>query len=153
MMTHVFGIANDEALIPAAHLGIAMQLTNVCRDIGEDERRGRVYVPAELIVELGLPGARRALLALAARYYRSADTGMTALPWRAGLAVRAARNVYAAIGDRITDSLERAVVSTPAKLALVGRALGRAVLAAPIHAVRRYRVPTRILELADVPRL
>jgi hypothetical protein len=93
------------------------------------------------------------LLALAGRYYRSADGGMIALPWRASLAVRAARNVYAAIGDRITDSFDRAAVSSYAKALLVGRALGRAVLAAPIHAVRRYRVPTRVLELADVPRL
>jgi phytoene synthase len=153
MMTHVFGIADEAALIPAAHLGIAMQLTNICRDVGEDARRGRDYLPAELVGELGPLAARRALLVLADRYYRSADTGMTALPWRAALAVRAARNVYAAIGDRITDSLDRAVVSRPAKLALVGRALGRAMLAAPLHAFRRYHVPTRVLELADVPRL
>ncbi|MEP6860964.1 MAG: phytoene/squalene synthase family protein [Deltaproteobacteria bacterium] len=153
MMTHVFGIADEAALIPAAHLGIAMQLTNICRDVGEDARRGRVYLPADLVGELGYLRARRTLLALAARYYRSADTGMTALPWRAALAVRAARNVYAAIGDRITDSLDRAVVSTPAKLALVSRAFGRAALAAPLHAFRRYHVPTRVLELADVPRL
>ncbi|HET9992739.1 MAG TPA: phytoene/squalene synthase family protein, partial [Kofleriaceae bacterium] len=102
MMTHVFGVADEAALVPAAHLGIAMQLTNICRDVGEDARRGRVYLPAELVGELGILGARRALLALAARYYRSADTGVAALPWRASVAVRAARNVYSAIGARIT---------------------------------------------------
>ena len=153
MMTHVFGIADDAALVPAAHLGIAMQLTNICRDVGEDARRSRVYLPAELVGELGMQGARRELLALAARYYRSADTGISALPWRASLAVRSARNVYAAIGGRITDSLDRAVVPGRAKLALVARALGRATLAAPLHAFRRYHIPTRTLELADVPRL
>jgi len=153
MMTHVFGIADDAALVPAAHLGIAMQLTNICRDVGEDGRRGRVYLPQQWVAEHGVQGARRELLTLADRYYRSADTGMVALPWRAALAVRAARNVYSAIGARITDSLDRAVVPTSAKLALVARALGRTVLATPRHWIRRYRVPTRTLELADVPRL
>ncbi|MEO6775876.1 MAG: phytoene/squalene synthase family protein [Kofleriaceae bacterium] len=153
MMTHVFGIADEAALVPAAHLGIAMQLTNICRDVGEDARRGRVYLPATRIAELGVHGARRELLELAARYYRSAETGMTALPWRASVAARAARNVYAAIGPRITDSLDRAVVPAPAKLALVARALGRAMLAAPRHLSNHYHVPTHTLELADVPRL
>ena len=153
MMTHVFGVADDAALVPAAHLGIAMQLTNICRDVGEDARRGRVYLPQQWIDEHGLHGARQALLALADRYYASADTGIAALPWRAALAVRAARNVYAAIGARITTSLDRAFVPGPAKLALVARALGRTTLAAPRHLLRRHHIPRRTLELADVPRL
>ncbi|HEY6035742.1 MAG TPA: phytoene/squalene synthase family protein, partial [Kofleriaceae bacterium] len=153
MMTHVFGVADDAALVPAAHLGIAMQLTNICRDVGEDARRGRVYLPQQWVDERGLQGARQELLALADRYYASADSGMTALPWRAALAVRAARNVYAAIGARITTSLDRAVVPGATKLALVARALGRTTLAAPRHLLRRYHVPTHTLELADVPRL
>src|SRR5262245_7342958 len=43
----------------------------------------------------------RELLAVADRYYRSGDRGLYALPWRAALAVRIARSVYAAIGRRI----------------------------------------------------
>jgi len=85
MMTHVFGVADDAALVPAAHLGIAMQLTNICRDVGEDARRGRVYLPQQWIDEHGLHGARQALLALADRYYASADTGIAAKRrWKVG---------------------------------------------------------------------
>ena len=98
-------------------LGVAMQLTNICRDIAEDWDRGRLYLPDELLASHGAPGlagdlgrppprgaiappaaAVRELLALANRPYRAADRGIPALPWRAGLAVRAARSVYAAIG-------------------------------------------------------
>ncbi|MCW5809129.1 MAG: phytoene/squalene synthase family protein, partial [Deltaproteobacteria bacterium] len=116
MMTHVFGVLDDDAVVPAAHLGIAMQLTNVCRDVAEDWERGRLYLPDELLAAHGAGGLVRALgspiptrthgaigatvadlLALADRYYRSADRGLGALPWRAALAVRAARSIYRAI--------------------------------------------------------
>jgi len=179
MMSHVFGLARDEALIHAAHLGIAMQLTNVCRDVAEDWRRGRLYLPDELLAahgacglagDLGRPmpasaaGAiactRAELLGLADRYYRSGDRGLIALPWRAALSVAAARRVYAAIGARIARTgyrvaAARAVVPLRAKLALVVAALAGLALTAPRRLGGRAvaRVPTRVLELCDVPRL
>ena len=176
MMTHVFGISEDYAVINAAHHGIAMQLTNICRDVGEDWQRGRLYLPDELLAAHGVGGlaqslgqplpasahapiaaAMAELLALAERYYRSGDRGIGALPWRAGLAVRAARRVYSAIGARIKrDGFaldRRAYVPGGTKLALVATALGRATLAAPRHLGQRYHVPQRTLELGDVPRL
>jgi phytoene synthase len=110
MMCHVFGVAGDHALVPAAHLGIAMQLTNICRDVAEDWQRGRLYLPDDLLAAHGAGGlagelggalpasarpaiarARAELLALADRYYRSGDRGLAALPWRAALAGAAAR--------------------------------------------------------------
>ena len=176
MMSHVFGVRDDDALVSAAHLGIGMQLTNVCRDVAEDWERGRLYVPDELCArhgaaglasELGRPLPRsahaplaasvRELLALADRYYRSGDRGLAALPWRAGLAVRAARRVYAAIGRRIARqghdvTAPRAVVPTAWKLAHVGAALGRALVGAPRLVVAAPpRIPARVLELRDVP--
>jgi len=175
MMTHVFGVKSDDALVPAAHLGIAMQLTNICRDVAEDWQRGRLYIPDELLAahgvaglagDLGRPlaasaivplaGAVRGLLALADRYYRSADRGIHALPWRAAIAVRTARDVYAAIGDRIARTghdvtAGRAVVTRASKLLRVAGAIAQIAIASPARAFTpRARVPQRTLELCDV---
>lgn len=146
MMCHVMGVRDEAALERAADLGIAMQLTNICRDVPEDWRMGRLYLPADLLAdegacrladELGGPFPERArapvarvirrLLAVADRYYRSGDVGMAALSPRCALAVRTARLVYSAIGDRLADQghdpfARRAVVPTPHKLGLVARA-------------------------------
>jgi 15-cis-phytoene synthase len=177
MMCHVLGLRDERALVPAVHLGLAMQLTNICRDVHEDWLLGRLYLPADMLdaagaenlaAELGgerpFPArARRAvavvveqLLARADRYYRSADLGMTALPWRASLAVRTARLVYAAIGDRLAergfDALAgRAVVPGLTKMALAGRAGAAAVRELPARAARPAwpRVPRRQLEFGD----
>jgi phytoene synthase len=151
MMCHVFGITRDDALTQAAQLGIAMQLTNICRDVQEDFELGRLYLPRDLLrragaAELadpptgGLPSEPRTVAAMqqvvrsllgeADRYYAAANLGISALPFRAGLAVRAAGMLYRAIGDEIAGRAydpgrRRAVVSTPRKLRLVGRALTR----------------------------
>ena len=47
MMAHVLGVRDDRALPAAAHLGMAMQLTNICRDVDEDHARKRCYLPAD----------------------------------------------------------------------------------------------------------
>lgn len=184
MMCHVMGLREPRALVPAAHLGIAMQLTNICRDVAEDWQRGRLYLPDELLAEHGaaelasalgraLPAnatvavaaATRALLALADRYYRSAERGLLALPWRCAFGVRAARLIYAAIGARVAAAghdphAGRAVVPTWRKLLLVGVAAVGALAEAPrrlarLVAARRptYCIPATTLELADVDRL
>lgn len=180
MMTHVFGIDDDTALVPAAHLGIGMQLTNICRDVAEDWQRGRLYVPDELLAQHGAAGlageldarddagaprafpsttvapmrrAVRDLLAIADRHYASADRGLRALPWRAALAVKAASNVYRAIGSRIAAAdhdvtAGRAIVSTSGKLVRVASAAMRIAF---MRTAKAARVPTRTLELGDVP--
>ena len=179
MMSHVFGVADDAALEHAAHLGIAMQLTNICRDVAEDWNRGRLYLPDELLAAHGAPGLagdlRRELpasaqqpiartvaelLALADRYYLSGDRGLRALPWRAALAVSSARRIYAGIGNRIAHTghditAGRAVVSRAAKLGHVALAFGGIALDTPRRIVRRFShtrpiVPTRVLERGDV---
>lgn len=182
IMCHVLGLRDDRALVPATHLGIAMQLTNICRDVGEDWQRGRLYLPdqrlaavglGELADRLGEPLPReawaplhqvqRALLDHADRYYRSAARGYPALPGRAAAAIRTAARVYRAIGAVIRrrgpDAIgQRAVVSRAAKAGHVSVALGAAIAASPARIVDRVRgrrpvVPQTILELADVPRL
>jgi phytoene synthase len=148
MMCHVFGITRDDALLPASHLGIAMQLTNICRDVQEDWALGRLYLPRDLLAAHGAPAlpARitgpfpneppvvsamqrviRDLLHEADRYYASAEQGIVALPFTAGLAVRAASGLYHAIGLEVAardfDPRQgRAVVPGRKKLALAARA-------------------------------
>ncbi|MEZ4359915.1 MAG: phytoene/squalene synthase family protein [Kofleriaceae bacterium] len=181
MMCHVLGVRDDRALVPATHLGLAMQLTNICRDVAEDWGRGRLYLPDELLVgpaarALGeraaageplprdaapaLAAATRELLALADRYYRSAERGLPQLDWRSAFGVRAARHLYAAIGDRVAargcDPLApRAVVPRWKKFALLGLAAAGALREAPGRLIARgsRSPPTTTLELSDVDRL
>ncbi len=166
MACHVLGVSEPGALRNAAHLGIAMQLTNVCRDVEEDLADGRVYLPAELLgVSLeerapleGSP-ARAAvqrtvetLLALAERYYRSADRGLPALGLRPALGIRVARHVYAAIGAvlrrRSFDPFRgRAFVPLLHKLALVLLAVVLTLAELPARLLRRRALvtPERVL--------
>jgi phytoene synthase len=146
MMCHVLGVSHEGAKRNAAHLGIAMQLTNICRDVAEDWALGRLYLPEDLLVAVGAPaldpasrqglGPARAelglvlekVLALADEYYRSGDRGLFALQTRSAIAVRAARLVYSSIGRELArrnyDVLAgRAVVSRGRKLWLVARAV------------------------------
>ena len=163
MMCHVMGVADARALRHAAHLGMAMQLTNICRDVMEDWERRRVYLPDEALGREAadhlwacrggpLPRERRAevaaavrrLLEQAGRLYRSGDAGMRWLDWRCALAARTARHVYAAIG-RVVASRDhdvwagRAVVPLRGKLVQVARAAGRGLLEAPGRLVSTTR--------------
>jgi phytoene synthase len=146
MMCHVMGVSDAVALRHAAHLGLGMQLTNICRDVHEDFRRGRLYLPDDLLARhgagglhsaLGQPfpqsalgpcrGALQELLAIAGRYYASSDAGLDYLSWRCALAVNAARRIYSAIGAQVArqgwDVLgPRAVVPTSQKLGLCAQA-------------------------------
>jgi 15-cis-phytoene synthase len=155
MMSHVFGVREPGALRHAAHLGMAMQLTNVCRDVHEDWQRGRLYLPDSLLGEAGAPHLRsrlggplprdarepvarvtRELLCHAATLYESGDRGIPLLPFRAAVAVRAARHVYADIGRVVLAQgadpfAPRAVVSTPRKLALAAAAALRTLFDVP----------------------
>jgi phytoene synthase len=140
MMCHLMGVSHVAALRHAAHLGLAMQLTNICRDVREDWQRGRLYLPLELLERHGVhglaersgqpfpadaaPGCRGAvaeLLGVADRYYASSDAGLDYLSWRCALGVNAARRIYSAIGDELAQQRwdvcsPRAVVSTSRKL-------------------------------------
>lgn len=165
MSCHVFGLTDASALRHAAHLGIAMQLTNVSRDVLEDSRNGRWYLP-ELTLSVTEPASRPALrstlaklLDVAEQYYLSADRGLRALPWRAALAVRAARFLYAAIGERIRQSgydvlRGRTVVPRSQKLVLVARAVVLALLELPARwSSRAARAELPTVRFSDVVRL
>ncbi|MGE5302483.1 MAG: phytoene/squalene synthase family protein [Alphaproteobacteria bacterium] len=122
MMSHVMGLRDDIALRHAADLGIAMQLTNIARDITEDAAKDRIYLPLDWLAEVKLaaeeiaaPDKReelarltRRLLREADRYYRSGDAGLWHLSFRSGCAVAAARQVYSGIGDLLLRKGPRA---------------------------------------------
>ena len=97
---------------PARDLGVAFQLTNFLRDVGEDLDRGRVYLPQEDLRRFGAdPHARRvdeswrALMrfeiARTRRIYARADQGIPLLPPRSARCVHTARVLYSRILDRI----------------------------------------------------
>lgn len=144
MMTLVMGKHEPVVLGRACDLGMAMQLTNIARDVGEDARMGRVYLPSawlqargiepEELLRLrtptdGLRDAVASLLDEAERLYARADEGIPHLPADCRVSIRAARLVYAEIGNVVRargfDSISRrAVVSIPRKLWLVLRSVG-----------------------------
>ena len=140
MMCHVMGVRREWALVPATHMGWAMQLTNICRDVAEDHERSRVYLPDELLDAHGvqlrpdlpidgdaLKPVVQELLAIADLLYACGDRGLRDLSWRNALAVDAARRVYSAIGERIEAqrfdvTRGRAIVPRDDKLRLVAAA-------------------------------
>ena len=141
MMAIIMGVAKDdeETLDRACDLGLAFQLTNICRDLLDDAKAGRIYAPAELLIKEGVtpdpsgvldPSVREALwrvavslLDVADTYYSSASQGVRRLPPRAASAVAAARNIYRSIGKKIrrvgpTVWDERVAISGSNKTAL-----------------------------------
>lgn len=126
MMAALLGGTDPRAAAPAIDLGIGMQLSNIARDVAEDARLGRVYLPAtrlraagvdpEAIVRGDADPARvttvvAELLDLAERYYRSADGGLRHLPYRSRLTVLAAGRLYRAIGRKVRRRGVAALVS------------------------------------------
>jgi phytoene synthase len=135
MMTHVLRAQDPRAAYHAKQLGIAMQLTNISRDVLEDARLGRLYLPLAWLREAGLspenftaPENRARLASVTARlvtaaegYYDDGNRGLKYLRLRPALAIAAASGIYRAIGHLVVrrgagawDS--RAVISLPAKL-------------------------------------
>ena len=174
MMCRILGAppAGAEA---ATHLGIAMQLTNIGRDVREDLDRDRIYLPAAWVspndvkaaVQLAteaapvpldtsaadaLRAATQRLLALAEKFYRSADSGMHYLPWRARVSILAAAACYREIGVRVEKDIaaswqSRVVVPAIVKAKLVlwacmrsfrkGKRRSSAAVTEPLTAVKR----------------
>jgi len=127
------------ALPHARDLGIAFQLTNFLRDIGEDLDRGRQYLPLEDSSRFGVDLAERRVspefialmrfeIARCRELYASADLGIALLPDRSAKCVAAARVLYSRILDKIESQHydvfgARASVSTREKAAVVARLL------------------------------
>jgi phytoene synthase len=112
MMLPILGALDPAARVHARDLGLAFQLTNFLRDVGEDLDRDRVYIPRADLERFGVdPFERRvtdgwrALMQFEMErtdaLYRSADRGLAMLPPRSARSIQSARTLYAGILDRI----------------------------------------------------
>ncbi len=176
MMTLVMGTASASALARACDLGVAMQLSNIARDVGEDARAGRIYLPLEWLRDAGLDvdawlaaprfepciGAAVArLLEQAELLYTRAEAGVTELPWGCRVGIDAAGSLYREIGREVArracNSVDRrAVVSPRRKAALLAGAALRVRPrprsdAAPLAATR-YLVDAAVAAAKASPR-
>lgn len=147
MMTVLMGCREPRTVARACDLGVAMQLSNIARDVGEDARVGRLYLPREWLRAEGLdPDAWLAapefndviaravnrLVAEADILYRRAEAGIAELPLVCRPGIGAARLLYAEIGHEVlrqggNSIAGRAVVPGRRKLALVARSLARSL--------------------------
>ncbi len=136
MMCRVAGVTDARANLHAEALGVAMQLSNFLRDVKEDWARGRVYLPLEDLERFGYAeeelgegvvddrfvALMRFEIERARRLYAVADAGMDYIPRGRRYPVAVARELYAAILDRIEAQdydvfSRRAETSLPRKLA------------------------------------
>ncbi len=143
IMVHVLTEPAPELVKPALDLGTAMQLTNILRDIDEDFKIDRIYLPARELGKFGVTEeniARREItpqfralmrfqIERARAYYRAAEPGIAALPNDGSrLTVRLMSTIYGAILEEIERAgddvyARRARVSFPRKLGLALRAV------------------------------
>ena len=160
MMAVVMGVRSPTVLARACELGVAMQLSNIARDVGADAAAGRLYLPVDWLAEHGVdvqtflhkPAPSAALSAVIGRLlgeaemlYARADLGIRALPLGCRPGIAAARLLYAAIGEEVlrggADPARRARVPGYRKLALLGRIPSRLLAptaspqAAPLPAI------------------
>jgi phytoene synthase len=169
MMSIIMGASTETAIARASELGVAMQLTNIARDIGDDARMGRLYIPRAWFREIGMDadawlanpvfdsriaGFTQRLLLRADALYRRGEFGLAELPWDCRPAIQAARLVYAEIGKQLDrDGLDsvnhRTVVSTARKLALIAKATAVALKVPSLPDVHLSPVPA-IHYLVDI---
>jgi phytoene synthase len=151
MMAHVMGVdpADRDTLERACDLGIAFQLANIARDVVEDAKVGRSYIPFEWAPGLDpldpaqrdrLVEVAKRLAALAHRYRTSSKVGAARLPFRSRWAVLSAAAIYGEVATRAVrlgaNAWDRRIsISKAEKFALVARAWVEALL--PVRKVSR----------------
>lgn len=148
MMAMLMGVRCRQQLARACDLGVAMQLSNIARDVGEDARAGRLYLPLSWLREAGiapddwlsrpthcgaLGGVVERLLREADLLYDRAEAGISRLPRTCRPGIHTARFLYAGIGDQVRrrrlDSVSgRAVVPASRKARLLARGLASAAM-------------------------
>jgi phytoene synthase len=158
MMSHIMGLRTDTALEAAVRMGIAMQLTNIARDIREDYDSGRCYLPDNWLRNEGLAREtffeslnREALwrvveklLGRADSYYSRGLAGLRALDFRSAWAVRSAMLIYRDIGrtllQRGPTALDSRVYTTRwRKVRLCGQALGQELRDLPFRLLHPWK--------------
>jgi len=168
MMAVVMGVSpeDEDTLDRACDLGMAFQLANIARDIEEDDRGGRCYLPEDWLVEMDFPPGQhmkppfrhrltmlaKRLIDASAAFEASARAGTPRLRLRSAWAVLAAAGIYGAIGREVVARGDhawdhRARTSGLAKIGWIARALGQAMQRA-----RLYRRGPRDPDLWSRPR-
>lgn len=155
MMAMLMGVREPEVAARACDLGVAMQLTNIARDVGEDARNGRLYLPQQWLREEGIDpqvwlanpqftprigSVIRRLLQTADVFYARALAGIDRLPVSCRPGIHAARLIYAEIGREVErrgcDAVSsRATVSARRKLRLLAAALRQSIRSVPRESV------------------
>jgi phytoene synthase len=148
MMCVLMRVRDPDALARACDLGVAMQLTNIARDVGEDARMGRIYLPLDWLADAGIDPLNfvreplptdqvrrmvKRLLVEADRLYRRSEAGIDVLPLQARTGIWAARLIYAGIGKQLRrqgyDSISmRARTNGRQKLGWLAQAGGRTAM-------------------------
>ena len=113
MMCPILGVSDERALPFAIDLGIAMQLTNICRDVLEDAELGRRYLPLDVTpvelrfasetIKIRVQHALADQLQRAEVFYQSGLCGLAYLPRRSRVAIFVAAHLYRAIGRKLRE--------------------------------------------------
>ncbi|MFK7885456.1 MAG: phytoene/squalene synthase family protein [Gammaproteobacteria bacterium] len=147
MMAMLMGARAPDVLARACDLGVAMQLTNIARDVGEDARSGRLYLPLDLMAEQGIdhekwladpqwtPGLGNVvqqLLDAAEGLYERSASGIAQLPVGCRPGINAARWIYSDIGRELErlglNSIDhRAIVSRGRKAMRLARSMASTI--------------------------
>ena len=171
MMAILMGVRDTEIVSRACDLGVAMQLTNIARDVGEDAGIGRVYLPADLLHANGvdveswlnnpqftpvIKATVRTVLETADELYRRAEWGICQLPVRVRQAMFAARSIYAEIGREIErrhyDSVsQRAIVSRRRKAQLLAAAMRSSIEGRPRDHAPPLKETSFLLDAVTAP--
>lgn len=144
MTCEIFGYKNSVAVDHAVDLGIAMQLTNILRDVGEDLKKNRIYLPQDELDEYGVTEENLLLhkindnfielmkfqLKRANGYYKSSDKGISMLSKDSRLPVSLARENYSRILNKIEENnynvfSQRAYLNSTEKLTIVPKVMFR----------------------------
>ena len=158
MMAHIMGVSDEKALEYGCDMGMAMQLTNISRDVITDFENGRVYLPEDWLNEAGIPIAslnhsmyRQSLSEVVARLlgraeelYTSGEKGLKYLDFRSALTIQSARNIYSEIGRLVLRKSarawdERQYVKLPRKLVLVVKSFFQVLNIKLFHSSRGWR--------------
>lgn len=154
LMAIVMGVpASDQATLDrACDLGIAFQLANIARDVEEDDRAARCYLPVEWLVEMDMPPGQhmkppfrdrlvvlvRRLAERAELHEASARVGTKALSFRSAWAVLAAAGIY---GDIAREVVRRGAHAWDHRVSTSARAKLGWIASAFAQAARRQSIP------------
>jgi phytoene synthase len=146
MMSKILDVNDDRAYAHAIDLGIAMQLTNICRDVTEDAIMQRRYIPGSMCnnlepdllinpdkeIKILISKNLNNLLHMADSYYHSGHDGLCFLPFRARMGMAIAAFLYRHIGVKLKNNnyefwMGRVFVPKTSKLKLTAQILFRSI--------------------------